>query len=300
MPLGRGLDALLSDSRKAHKLNNELDDANPAETDIAGAHIEEIVISQLRPSVYQPRKNFYDEGITELSDSIKENGLLEPLLVNKSENGGYEIICGERRFRACKLAGLTKIPCIVKNLLPKDSYAAALIENIQREDLNPLEQAVALEQMMNECHMTQEELARSLGKPRSGISNLLRLNSLEQNVKDLLSEGKIDFGHAKVIMGLDKDLQVKTAEYIVKKNLSVRQTEIFVKNLKKQKPDNIKKQKKNPEFENLEKKFVNKYNDLHLYIQGRNNKKGKIILGYSSEEEFKHIINILNIGNEGE
>lgn len=300
MPLGRGLDALLSDSRKAHKLNNELDDANPAETDIAGAHIEEIVISQLRPSVYQPRKNFYDEGITELSDSIKENGLLEPLLVNKSENGGYEIICGERRFRACKLAGLTKIPCIVKNLLPKDSYAAALIENIQREDLNPLEQAVALEQMMNECHMTQEELARSLGKPRSGISNLLRLNSLEQNVKNLLSEGKIDFGHAKVIMGLDKDLQVKTAEYIVKKNLSVRQTEIFVKNLKKQKPDNIKKQEKNPELENLEKKFTDKYNDLHLCIQGRNNKKGKIILGYSSKEEFKHIINILNIGNEGE
>lgn len=300
MPLGRGLDALLSESRKAHKINNELDNANQSEADITGAHIKEIVISQLRPSVYQPRKNFNDEGISELADSIKENGLLEPLLVKKSEDGGYEIVCGERRFRACKLAGLTKIPCLVKNLLAKDSYAAALIENIQREDLNPLEQAVALEQMMNECHMTHDELAKCLGKPRSGITNLLRLNSLEQDVKNLLSEGKIDFGHAKVIMGLDKDLQVKTAEYIVKKNLSVRQTEIFVKNLKKQKPENIKKHIKNPLLEDLERKFTNKYSDLHLYIQGRNSKKGKIILRYSSEDEFKHIINILNIGNEGD
>lgn len=260
-----------------------------------GSHVEEIPASQLRASVYQPRKRFADDGISELAESIKENGLLEPLLVKKSEEGGYEIICGERRFRACKLAGITKIPCLVKNMLPKESYAAALIENIQREDLNPIEQASALEQMMNACGMTQDELAKSLGKPRSGITNLLRINSLEQGVKDLISEGKLGFGHAKVIMGLDKNLQQKAAEYVVKKDLSVRQTEEFVKKIKSQKGQRVEPKKENPDFKAIEKSFSEKYSDLNFSIQGRNRKRGKVVLGYASEDEFNRIMEILDL-----
>ena len=294
MALGRGLDALLSDNKRAHENREAQEAAEIAATEASG-QIEEIPSSQLRASVYQPRKRFNDDGIAELAESIKENGLLEPLLVKKSDEGGYEIICGERRFRACKIAGISKIPCLVKSMLPKESYAAALIENIQREDLNPLEQASALEQMMNECGMTQEELAKSLGKPRSGISNLLRLNSLEQGVKDLISEGKLGFGHAKVIMGLDKDLQLKAAEYVVKRELSVRQTEEFVSKIKGQKGTQPAPKKENPEFEAIEKSFADKYSDLSFSIQGRSRKRGKIVLGYASEDEFNRIMDILNI-----
>ena len=294
MALGRGLDALLSDNKRAHENREAQEAAEIAATEASG-QIEEIPSSQLRASVYQPRKRFNDDGIAELAESIKENGLLEPLLVKKSDEGGYEIICGERRFRACKIAGITKIPCLVKSMLPRESYAAALIENIQREDLNPLEQASALEQMMNECGMTQEELAKSLGKPRSGISNLLRLNSLEQGVKDLISEGKLGFGHAKVIMGLDKDLQLKAAEYVVKRELSVRQTEEFVNKIKGQKGTQPVPKKENPEFEAIEKNFSDKYSDLSFSIQGRSRKRGKIVLGYASEDEFNRIMDILDI-----
>ncbi len=294
MALGRGLDALLSDNKRAHENREAQEAAEIAATEASG-QIEEIPSSQLRASVYQPRKRFNDDGIAELAESIKENGLLEPLLVKKSDEGGYEIICGERRFRACKIAGISKIPCLVKSMLPKESYAAALIENIQREDLNPLEQASALEQMMNECGMTQEELAKSLGKPRSGISNLLRLNSLEQGVKDLISEGKLGFGHAKVIMGLDKDLQLKAAEYVVKRELSVRQTEEFVSKIKGQKGTQPAPKKENPEFEAIEKNFSDKYSDLSFSIQGRSRKRGKIVLGYASEDEFNRIMDILDI-----
>lgn len=295
MALGRGLDALLSDNKRAHE-NREAQEAAETAASQAAGQVEEIPSSQLRASVYQPRKRFNDEGIAELAESIKENGLLEPLLVKKSDDGGYEIICGERRFRACKLAGIAKIPCLVKSMLPKESYAAALIENIQREDLNPLEQASALEQMMNECGMTQDELAKSLGKPRSGITNLLRLNSLEQGVKDLISEGKLGFGHAKVIMGLEKELQLKAAEYVVKRDLSVRQTEEFVGKIKGQKGGTQPAPKKeNPDLEAIEKSFADKYSDLRFSIQGRSRKRGKIVLGYASEEEFNRIMDILDI-----
>ena len=295
MALGRGLDALLSDNKRAHE-NMEAQEAAETAAAQAAGQVEEIPSSQLRASVYQPRNRFNDEGIAELAESLKENGLLEPLLVKQSEDGGYEIICGERRFRACKQAGIAKIPCLVKSMLPKESYAAALIENIQREDLNPLEQASALEQMMNECGMTQDELAKSLGKPRSGITNLLRLNSLEQGVKDLISEGKLGFGHAKVIMGLEKELQLKAAEYVVKRDLSVRQTEEFVGKIKGQKGGTQPAPKKeNPDLEAIEKSFADKYSDLRFSIQGRSRKRGKIVLGYASEEEFNRIMDILDI-----
>ncbi len=296
MALGRGLGALLSDNKKAHE-NREAEEAVETAQAMAAGQIEEIPASKLRASSFQPRKRFDDESIAELAESIKENGLLEPLLVKKSDEGGYEIICGERRFRACKVAGISRIPCLVKNMLPKEGYAAALIENIQREDLNPLEQASALEQMMNECGMTQDELARSLGKPRSGISNLLRLNTLEQGVKDLISEGRLGFGHAKVIMGLDKELQQKAAEVVVKRDLSVRQTEEFVKRIKGQKDQGEQPapKKENPDFEALEKSFSDKYSDLRFSIQGRSRKRGKVVLGFTSEEEFNRIMDILDL-----
>ena len=299
--LGRGLDALLSNSkaRSQRESNTLLSTENEIKTDLKNT-ILNINVENLVPSPYQPRKSFDTEALNELADSIKEHGLLEPLLVKKVADNKFEIICGERRYRASKIAGIKVIPCLVRDVLEKNAYAIALIENIQRKDLNPLEQATALLQMMKECSLTHDELAKSLGKSRSSITNILRLNQLHSEVKAMLADGIIDVGHAKSLLSLDTELQPKAAKIIVDKNLNVRQTEQFIKELKDESEEEAIEGSKN-KFEKGSK-FIAWEQSLNKTLNGalvkfnpQSDDKGKVTLSYKNAEQLNAIIKLLGI-----
>ncbi|SPT69161.1 Probable chromosome-partitioning protein parB [Anaerobiospirillum thomasii] len=315
--LGRGLDSLLSKKIENRDVNSisDLISLGAAEqeevatnsstlsenTAISTNSVLDIDIDKLKASKYQPRKNFDTNALEELAESIKEHGLLEPLLVKKADDGMFEIICGERRFRASKIASLKTVPCLVKDDLKNNAYAIALIENMQREDLNPLEQAEALSIMLTECELTQESLAKTLGKSRSTISNILRLNSLAPKTKDALREGVIDMGHAKALLSLEGEVQERACEIVIQKSMSVRQTEIFVKSVGSKEGDAPSDDNKNQKpdvsdtilgFESILKNKLDAKNVKFSYL-GKN--KGKITLTYKNEDEFNRIKEIFSI-----
>ena len=303
--LGRGLDSLLSESKKnreekvrenevSQPLNNISQDILTSEKN----KIVELPISILKPSIYQPRKNFDKESLEELSLSIKEHGLLEPLLVKKSDEDKYEIICGERRYRACKLANLGNVPCLIRDDLGDNGYAVALIENIQREDINPLEMAQAFNLMLEECKLSQEDLAKTLGKSRSSIANIVRLNNLQEDVKKMILANQIDLGHAKVLLSLeDPNLQLKAALYVIKKSLSVRQTEQLVKNIKLNNSEDLEststKEKVENNFCGLEEELNKKFSGIKFKFKATSEEKGKITLSYSSKEQLDNLLAFL-------
>ena len=303
--LGRGLDSLLSESKKnreekvrenevSQPLNNISQDILTSEKN----KIVELPISILKPSIYQPRKNFDKESLEELSLSIKEHGLLEPLLEKKSDEDKYEIICGERRYRACKLANLGNVPCLIRDDLGDNGYAVALIENIQREDLNPLEMAQAFNLMLEECKLSQEDLAKTLGKSRSSIANIVRLNNLQEDVKKMILAIQIDLGHAKVLLSLeDTNLQLKAALYVIKKSLSVRQTEQLVKNIKLNNSEDLEststKEKVENNFCGLEEELNKKFSGIKFKFKATSEEKGKITLSYSSKEQLDNLLAFL-------
>ena len=303
--LGRGLDSLLSESKKNREekvRENEVSQPlNTISHDILNSEknkIVELPISILKPSIYQPRKNFDKESLEELSLSIKEHGLLEPLLVKKSDEDKYEIICGERRYRACKLANLENVPCLIRDDLGDNGYAVALIENIQREDLNPLEMAQAFNLMLEECKLSQEDLAKTLGKSRSSIANIVRLNNLQEDVKKMILANQIDLGHAKVLLSLDDpNLQLKAALYVIKKSLSVRQTEQLVKNIKLNNTEELEptstKEKVENNFGGLEEELNQKFSGIKFKFKATSEEKGKITLSYSSKEQLDNLLAFL-------
>ena len=303
--LGRGLDSLLSESKKNREekvRENEVSQPlNTISQDILTSEknkIVELPISILKPSIYQPRKNFDKESLEELSLSIKEHGLLEPLLVKKSDEDKYEIICGERRYRACKLANLENVPCLIRDDLGDNGYAVALIENIQREDLNPLEMAQAFNLMLEECKLSQEDLAKTLGKSRSSIANIVRLNNLQEDVKKMILANQIDLGHAKVLLSLDDpNLQLKAALYVIKKSLSVRQTEQLVKNIKLNNTEELEptstKEKVENNFGVLEEELNQKFSGIKFKFKATSEEKGKITLSYSSKEQLDNLLAFL-------
>lgn len=303
--LGRGLDSLLSESKKNREekvRENEVSQPlNTISQDILTSEknkIVELPIYILKPSIYQPRKNFDKESLEELSLSIKEHGLLEPLLVKKSDEDKYEIICGERRYRACKLANLENVPCLIRDDLGDNGYAVALIENIQREDLNPLEMAQAFNLMLEECKLSQEDLAKTLGKSRSSIANIVRLNNLQEDVKKMILANQIDLGHAKVLLSLDDpNLQLKAALYVIKKSLSVRQTEQLVKNIKLNNTEELEptstKEKVENNFGGLEEELNQKFSGIKFKFKATSEEKGKITLSYSSKEQLDNLLAFL-------
>ena len=303
--LGRGLDSLLSESKKNREekvRENEVSQPlNTISQDILTSEknkIVELPISILKPSIYQPRKNFDKESLEELSLSIKEHGLLEPLLVKKSDEDKYEIICGERRYRACKLANLENVPCLIRDDLGDNGYAVALIENIQREDLNPLEMAQAFNLMLEECKLSQEDLAKTLGKSRSSIANIVRLNNLQEDVKKMILANQIDLGHAKVLLSLDDpNLQLKAALYVIKKSLSVRQTEQLVKNIKLNNTEELEPTSTKEKVENnlggLEEELNQKFSGIKFKFKATSEEKGKITLSYSSKEQLDNLLAFL-------
>ncbi len=215
--LGRGLDALLLSGEEDVQKNE--------------GSLQTLLISELQPGKYQPRSIMQEEALHALSQSILKQGVMQPIIVRPVGNNQYEIIAGERRWRAAKLANLNEVPVIIKNIPDESALAMALIENIQRENLNPLEEAVGIKRLIDEFNMTHEEAADAVGKSRVTVSNLLRLLTLTKPVQDRLLNGKIDMGHARALIGLEGSQQIMLCEEIIQKNLSVREVENLVKNL---------------------------------------------------------------------
>lgn len=228
--LGKGLSAIFSE--------NDTEDNNEVVT---------IKISQIEPNRNQPRRSFDEDALEELSQSIKEHGVLQPILVRPQIYGGYQIVAGERRYRASRMAGLTEIPAIIKELSDSETMQIALIENLQRRDLSDLEEAKGYQTLMDEYGFSQEDVARTVGKSRSAVANTLRLLGLPDDVKELLEQGKISAGHARALLAVDQDKQIKeAADKIIKEGLSVRQTEKLVKSMGSAKPKKPAVQKLSP------------------------------------------------------
>lgn len=283
--LGRGLEALLGDMNE-----NILED----ELSVAKNENNNVNINSIHVSPLQPRKEFDAEAIKALAASIKEKGILQPLIVRKDKEDGYELIAGERRLRAAKEAGLTEIPIIIKELDDKEVLEIALVENLLRENLSPIEEANAYQKLIENFSHTQEKIADIVGKSRSYIANTLRLLSLPDKVKNYISEGKISAGHARCLVGLDN--AVNLADKIIKDDLNVRQVEFLVA-----------KQKDNNQIEPVAKKSKSKDKDitaiedslktklgLRIKISPNSQGGGKVVMQYSSLAELDMIINILD------
>ena len=269
--LGRGLDALLPKQK-------------PVST---GAGLNEVAFESIRPGRFQPRSHFAEESIAELADSITAQGVMQPIVLRPVGENSYEIIAGERRWRAAQLAGLEKIPAVVKTVNDESALAMSLIENIQREDLNPLEEATALQRLIDDFQLTHQEVAEAVGKSRSSVTNTLRLNSLEKPVADMLEAGHIEMGHARALLTLDAEAQIDAARTIVARGLSVRQTEKFLKNLGK--PAAQRSVSIDADTKRLE---MNLGQSLGQPVQIRHTAKGKgkLIIGYSSLDELDNIL----------
>ena len=275
--LGRGLGALFGEE----DFNLNIDALTAEENGIKMLALEE-----LKPCAFQPRKSFEKEAIEELANSIKEKGVLQPVLVRKSADK-YEIIAGERRFRAAALAGLKEIPVIEKDLKDNEVLEVALIENLVRKDLLPLEEARGLESLMNKFHYTQERLAQTVGKSRSNITNILRLLTLPETVQKMLDDGRLSAGHARALVGRENAAEL--AEKIVREGLSVRQTEALVSapETKKQAPKSHKI--KDKDLTQLEKDLSQKL-QIKVQIAVAENGSGKIVLNYTQPTELEKII----------
>ncbi|MFC3023843.1 ParB/RepB/Spo0J family partition protein [Vibrio zhugei] len=224
--LGKGLDALLATS----SMSREKQYDTPSHQDVSvDGELAELGINNLKPGIYQPRKDMSSEALEELSASIQSQGIIQPIVVRPVAAGGYEIIAGERRWRAARLAGLSKVPCLVKQVADNAAVAMALIENIQREDLNAIEEAQALERLQNEFSLTHQQVADVIGKSRTTVSNLLRLNQLDDQVKYFVETKQLEMGHARALLMLEGEQQVDIAQRVAKKQMTVRQTEQLVK-----------------------------------------------------------------------
>ncbi|WP_010502213.1 ParB/RepB/Spo0J family partition protein [Paenibacillus elgii] len=275
--LGKGLDALLP----ALSINED-------------DKVVEIPLAQLRPNPYQPRRNFNDETIQELADSIKEHGVIQPIIV-RSVLKGYEIIAGERRFRASQVCGKPTVPAVVKKFSDQQVMEIALIENVQREDLNALEIAIAYQALIDQFKLTQEELSLKVGKSRSHIANFLRLLQLPEDVKEYVSRGTLSMGHAKAIVGLkDKKVIKALADTAIKEQWSVRELEEEVKKLEEKadsKKMKLKPKRKDPYINQLEESLREMYRTT-VKIKHSNN-KGKIELLYYSKDDLDRLLELL-------
>lgn len=279
--LGRGLDAIF--------LDNSIGDENSRSDD----GVKGIKISLIDPKRDQPRKYFDKEALEELASSISEHGLLQPILVREYGDGRYQIIAGERRFRASKLAGLTEIPALVVEKDDATAAQLALIENIQREDLNPLEEAMAYKALAEEYHMTQEELSQKIGKSRSAIANTIRLLDLPDEILTLVASGELSAGHARTLLGVnDRDNMILLAQKAVEEDLSVRVLEELVK--KWNKPVKEKEEEEIP--------FVDYFRELEIRVQSHLGRKVKIdgkgrkktiTLSYEDNEDLDEILALL-------
>ncbi len=249
--------------------------------------IKEIPVDEIIPNPYQPRRSLHEESLEELAQSIREHGLIQPLIVTRDEESGkYQLIAGERRWRAAMMAGLSTVPAIVKEVSPRQMLEIALVENIQRADLNPLEEAEAYRFLIEEFGLTQEEVAKRVGKSRAAVANTVRLLRLPPEVKKALAEGLITEGHARALLALPSpELQIKAMEKIIRQGLNVRQTEELVKKL--QEPAGTFKGEVHPEIRRLEERLQENLGTRVRLVKGA--RGGKLIIFFYSDEDFRLI-----------
>ena len=280
-------------AKKTHGLGRGLDSLFAGSEDW-GTSIQEIPVGELDPNPDQPRRTFSEESIGQLADSIREQGVLQPLLVAPSGGGRYMIIAGERRFRAGRAAGLATLPCIVKDIDVIRQREIALIENLQREDLNPIEAARGVKALMDQCGYTQEKIGERLGKSRPAIANMIRLLQLPDEVSEMVKDGLLSAGHARVLIGIpDKETQLRLARKAVDEGLNVRQMEQLAKTTAG-KPKKKAAPKQLPaELGELQDKIQRK-TGLKSTLTG-SIKKGRIVLQYSTREELEHLNDILDM-----
>lgn len=292
--LGRGLDAMISDTAKPRSADKAQEKPLHQETDPKDK-VFMVKLSQVEPNRKQPRKQFDEDALLELAESIKQFGVLQPLLVQKKDDY-YEIIAGERRWRASKLAGVKEIPVIVKNFSEQEAVEISLIENIQRENLNPIEEAAAYKLLMEEFHLKQDTIAERVAKSRTAVTNSMRLLKLDERVQQMLIDEMLTTGHARALLSIEnKELQYSTAVKVFDEKLSVRETEKLVKEVlnpaKKEKPQE-KDRAQDLIYEQLEEKIKGIIGSK-VAIHRKTKDKGKIEISYFSQEELERIVELL-------
>ncbi|EWH09284.1 parB-like partition protein [Catenovulum agarivorans DS-2] len=288
--LGRGLDALLAtSSAKSQVEANSATEQNSAETQNAQkGELRKLPVEFLKPGKYQPRKDMSPEALDELASSIKAQGIIQPIVVRQVGEQQYEIIAGERRWRAAQLAGLDVIPCLVKDIPDEAAVAIALIENIQREDLNAMEEAIALERLMREFELTHQQVADAVGKSRTAVTNLLRLNGLEDEVKTLLEHGDIEMGHARTLLALNGEQQIEAARIVAAKGLTVRETEKLVNKILAGPVEKAEK-KIDPDIEALQNELSERIGS-NVTISHNRAGKGKMVINFANLDTLEGII----------
>ncbi len=278
--LGRGLDALLGSEAKTAKSEPE---------DVSGK-LQEVPIEWIQPGKYQPRKVMEDEALQELASSIKAQGIMQPIVLRTVSENKYEIIAGERRWRASQLAGMEKIPAVVKDVSDESAIAMSLIENIQREDLNPMEEALALQRLVEEFDLTHQQVADAVGKSRTAVTNFLRLTNLNAEVSQMLAHGDIEMGHARALLSLDDEKQSRAAREIAAKQLNVRQAEALVRLWLSEPSEQQKKGRVvDADTRHLENRLSGKIGQP-VQIQHSAKGKGKLVITYNSLDELDGVL----------
>ncbi len=274
--LGRGLDALLS--------GNNDEKSNDSQ--------HELRVDELKPGKYQPRSHMDEAALNELAASIKSQGIIQPILTRQLADGSYEIIAGERRWRAAKLAGLTMVPVLIRKVEDNAALAMALIENIQREDLNPLEEAVGIQRLIDEFLMSHQTAADAVGRSRSATTNLLRLLKLPQLIQDMVMSSQLDMGHARALLALEGAQQISAANKIIAEGLSVRETEKLIQNILNPQPTHI-KEKPDRDILNLQETLSQRIG-TSVQIKIGSKGAGKLVIDYSSHDHLDELITRLH------
>ena len=295
--LGRGLDALLSSSKPAPSEGKEQDTANVTSAvenaaQPSNSELQKLPIEFLHSGKYQPRKDMSEEALEELASSIRSQGIIQPIVVRPVAHNSYEIIAGERRWRAAQIAKLEFVPCIIKDVPDEAAVAIALIENIQREDLNAMEEAIALNRLLDEFELTHQQVADAVGKSRTTVTNLLRLNNLNNDVKILLEHGDIEMGHARCLLALEGEVQSDAARLAVANAFTVRETEKLVRSILEPAPAK-EVIEKDPDVKQLEQQLAD---NLGAKVEINYNKKGKgkLVISYTNLDELDGILNRIN------
>ncbi len=289
--LGKGLETLLQGARLVEEVD-AIQQASTHGTRQRQDHLRQVPIEWVERGRYQPRRDMNPEALEELASSIRQQGVLQPIVVRPSGQPGeekYEIVAGERRWRASQLAGLDSVPVIVKDISDEAAVAVALIENIQREDLNAVEEALALERLKNEFDMTQQQVAEAVGKSREAVANLLRILSLQSDVRRMLEHGDLELGHAKVLLSLPGEKQLEVGRMVVSQGLSVRQTEALVRRIQRPGDSQAKARSKDPDVRSLEENLSRKVG-APVVVKHASSGKGQLVIRYNSLDELDGIL----------
>ncbi|MCB1734465.1 MAG: ParB/RepB/Spo0J family partition protein [Gammaproteobacteria bacterium] len=282
--LGRGLDALLGAAAGRRQTTSSAPTGSDTET------LKALAVDLIQPGKYQPRQDMNPESLQELASSIRAQGVVQPIVVRPVDGGKYEIIAGERRWRATQLAGLHEVPAVIRDVPDQAAIAMALIENIQREDLNPIEEAVALNRLLDEFGLTHQQVGDAVGRSRAAVSNLLRLLQLHPEVRHHLELGALEMGHARALLALDGEKQIAAANETIRKALSVRETEALVRRMLN--PTGKPTPTRDPNITRLEKELADRIG-ARIHIQHKNTGKGQVVIRYNSLDELDGILDHL-------